>query len=94
MAFLTATLTAQPARAGQVRLLGIGSKLRLAQFSELPTIGESLPGYESDVWFGLFAPRGVAPDIVATLKGAVQKIMIDVDFHEAFLDGVTGLALA
>jgi tripartite-type tricarboxylate transporter receptor subunit TctC len=85
MAFLTATLTAPPARAGQVRLLGIGSKLRLAQFPELPTIGESLPGYESGVWFGLFAPRGVAPDIVATLNGAVQKIMIDVDFRETFL---------
>ena len=85
MAFLTATLTAQPARAGQVRLLGIGSKLRLAQFPELPTIGENLPGYESGVWFGMFAPRGVAPDIVATLNGAVQKIMIDDDFREAFL---------
>jgi tripartite-type tricarboxylate transporter receptor subunit TctC len=85
MAFLTATLTAQPARAGQVRLLGIGSKLRLAQFPELPTIGESLPGYESGVWFGMFAPRGVAPDIVAKLNDAVQKIMIDDDFREAFL---------
>jgi tripartite-type tricarboxylate transporter receptor subunit TctC len=85
MVFLTATLTAQPAGAGQVKLLGIGSKLRLAQFPELPTISESLPGYESSVWFGLFAPRGVAPDIVATLNGAVQKIMIDGDFRETFL---------
>jgi tripartite-type tricarboxylate transporter receptor subunit TctC len=85
MVFLTPTLTAQPARAGQVKLLGIGSKLRLAQFPELPTISESLPGYESSIWFGLFAPRGVAPDIVATLNGAVQKIMIDADFHEMFL---------
>jgi tripartite-type tricarboxylate transporter receptor subunit TctC len=83
--FLTATLTAQPARSGQVRLLGIGSKLRLAQFSEVPTISESLAGYESGVWMGLFAPRGVAPDIVATVNGAVQKIMIDNDFREAFL---------
>ena len=85
MAFLTPTLTAQSAEAGQVRLLGIGSKLRLGQLPELPTISESLPGYESGVWFGLFAPRGVAPDIVATLNGAVQKIMIDADFHATFL---------
>jgi len=85
IAFLTPTLTAQSAEAGQVRLLGIGSKLRLAQLPELPTISETLPGYESGVWFGLFAPRGVAPDIVATLNGAVQKIMIDADFRATFL---------
>jgi len=85
MAFLTPTLTAQSAEAGQVRLLGIGSKLRLGQLPELPTISESLPGYESGVWFGLFAPRGVAPDIVATLNGAVQKILIDADFRATFL---------
>jgi tripartite-type tricarboxylate transporter receptor subunit TctC len=85
MAFLTATVTAEPARAGQVRLLGVGSKLRLAQFPQLPTISESLPGYDSGVWFGLFAPRNVPPDVVVTLNGAVQKIMIDADFRETFL---------
>ena len=46
---------------------------------------DPLPGYESGVWIGLFAPRGVASDIVATLNRSVQKIMMDVDFRETFL---------
>ena len=83
MVFLSATLTAQPAQAGQLRPLGIGSSMRLAQFPELPTIAESLPGYEAAVWFGLFAPRGTAPDIVANLNGAVQKILVE--FRDSFL---------
>jgi tripartite-type tricarboxylate transporter receptor subunit TctC len=85
MVFLSTTLTVQPAKAGQLRLLGIGSSVRLAQFPELTTIAETLPGYESAVWFGLFAPRGTAEDIVTMLNSAVQKILIDPDFRDSFL---------
>jgi tripartite-type tricarboxylate transporter receptor subunit TctC len=84
IAFLSATLTAQPAKAGQLRPLGIGSTARLAQFPDLPTIAETLPGYESAVWFGLFAPHGTPPNIVTMLNGAVQKILADPDFRASF----------
>ena len=85
MAFLSATLTAQPAQAGQLRLLGVGSTRRLIQFPAVPTVAESLPGYESSVWFGVFAPRGTPPEIVTTLNEAVQAVLIDPAFGETFL---------
>jgi tripartite-type tricarboxylate transporter receptor subunit TctC len=85
MVFLSATLTAQPAKAGQLRPLGIGSNARIAQFADVPTIAETLPGYESAVWFGFFAPRGTPPDIVTMLNGAVQKILTDPEFRASFL---------
>jgi tripartite-type tricarboxylate transporter receptor subunit TctC len=83
--FLSTTLTAQPAKAGELRILGLGSTHRLAQFPGLPTVAETVPGYESAVWFGLFAPRGTPKEIVASLNSEVQKILADPEFREAFL---------
>jgi tripartite-type tricarboxylate transporter receptor subunit TctC len=83
--FLSTTLTAQPAKAGQLRLLGIGSSERVGSLPEIPTISETLPGYESSVWFGLFAPSGTNRDIVTLLNGAVKKILVDPEFRDSFL---------
>src|SRR5438445_2071392 len=65
MIILSTTLTAKPYKAGQLRILGVGSKERLAAFPELPTIAESgLPGYEAVSWFGLFAPTATPREVV------------------------------
>lgn len=84
--FLSTTLTAQPARTGALRMLGLGSSHRVAQFPDWPTVAETVPGYESSVWFGLFAPHGTPPAIVAALNAGVQKIMADAEFRRTFLD--------
>jgi tripartite-type tricarboxylate transporter receptor subunit TctC len=86
MVFLSMTLVAQPSKAGQLQLLGIGSAKRLPQFPALPTIAETVAGYEAPVWFGLFAPRGTPRDIVATLNAHVQDILADREFRSTFLD--------
>jgi tripartite-type tricarboxylate transporter receptor subunit TctC len=85
MVFLSMTLTAQPSKAGELRMLGVGSTQRLAQFPDLPTIAETLPGYESVVWFGLFAPRGTPREIVAAINSEVQRILTDPEFRDTFL---------
>jgi tripartite-type tricarboxylate transporter receptor subunit TctC len=84
--FLSTTLTAQPAKAGELRILGLGSTHRLAQLPDLPTVAETVPGYESVVWFGLFAARGTPKEIVASLNAEVQKILTDPDFRDTFLN--------
>jgi len=83
--FLSTTLTLQPAKAGELRILGLGSTHRLAQFPNLPTVAETIPGYESAVWFGLFAPRGTPQDVVTSLNSLVQKILTDPEFRDTFL---------
>jgi tripartite-type tricarboxylate transporter receptor subunit TctC len=83
--FLSMTLTAQPSRTGQLKILGVGSKRRLDQFPDLPTIAETVPGYESAVWFGLFAPRGAPHDVVATINAEVQRTLADSEFGKTFL---------
>jgi tripartite-type tricarboxylate transporter receptor subunit TctC len=84
--FLSTTLTAQPTRAGELRMLGLGSTRRVPQFPDWPTVAETVPGYESAVWFGLFAPRGTPPEDVAMINAGVQKILADTEFRGAFLE--------
>jgi tripartite-type tricarboxylate transporter receptor subunit TctC len=75
-----------PYRAGQVKILGIGSPKRLPQVADLPTVSESLPGYEATAWFGLFATAGTPRDIVMKLDMEVARIFGDPAFRARFLD--------
>jgi tripartite-type tricarboxylate transporter receptor subunit TctC len=74
-------------RAGQIKLLGIGSAKRLPQLPDIPTVAESgVPGYLANTWFGLFAPAGTPRDIVMKLDAEVQGIFNDPAFRARFLD--------
>ena len=67
-------------------MLGFGSTTRLAQYPDVPTLAESgLPGYEAGSWYGLAAPKGTPPDIVARLNAETQRIFNDPAFREKFL---------
>ena len=85
MMFVSTGLVVQPAQVGQLRLLGVGSKNRLAKLPDLSTVGETLAGFTAVVWFGLFAPNGTPREIIATINAAVQRILADPDFHERIL---------
>ena len=85
MMFVSTGLIVQAWKAGQLRPLGVGSRERLVQFPELPTVAETLPGFTALVWFGLFAPSGTPRDIVVKINNAVQRMLADRDFRERFL---------
>ena len=86
MTFLSTTLTIPPAKSGKVRALGITSRERLSQLPDLPTIAETLPGYEASWWYGLFAPLGTASDIITTINTEAQKILTDPGFRAKVLE--------
>ena len=73
-------------RAGKLNMLGFGSTERVPQFADVPTIAESVPGYEARVAFGLFAPAGTSRDIVNKINADVQKILSEPAFREKMLD--------
>jgi tripartite-type tricarboxylate transporter receptor subunit TctC len=84
---VSVSLALPSVRAGQVKLIGIGSEKRLPQLPDVPTIAESgLPGYEAGTWFGLFAPAGTPADIVMKIDTQVQQIFGDPAFRARFLD--------
>lgn len=67
-------------RAGKIRGLGVTSASRAPEMPDLPTIAESgVPGYEVDVWFGIFAPKGTPRGIISILNKEIVKIMNDGD---------------
>jgi tripartite-type tricarboxylate transporter receptor subunit TctC len=72
-------------KAGTLNMLGFGSEQRVREFPDVPTIAETVPGYEATVSFGLFAPKGTPPEIVAKINADVQKIINDPAFHKRFL---------
>ena len=73
-------------RAGQAKILGVGSAKRLAPVADLPTVAESgVPGYEAVTWFGLFAPAGTSHEIVMRLHAEVQRVFADPSFQAKFL---------
>ena len=57
---------------GKLKALGVTSPKRLPQLPDVPAISETLPGFESSAWFGLFGPAGMSPDVVKRLSDAAR----------------------
>jgi tripartite-type tricarboxylate transporter receptor subunit TctC len=72
--------------AGKLKMLAFGSDQRVPQFPDVPTIAETVPGYEASVSFGLFAAAGTPADIVRKVNADVQKIVGDGEFREKYLE--------
>jgi tripartite-type tricarboxylate transporter receptor subunit TctC len=60
--------------AGNVRALAVTTPQRSAAAPDLPTIGETLPGYEATAWQGLFAPAGTPRPIVEQIAAEVKRV--------------------
>jgi len=68
--------------AGNLRALAASGKARSKRFADIPTIGESYPGFEVDIWLGLFALAGTPEGVVRKLREAVRAILIRQDFAD------------
>lgn len=64
-------------KSGRLRAIAISSPKRWPSFPDLPTVSESLPGFEAATWYGVLAPAGTPPAIVNKLQndmgGALQQ---------------------
>lgn len=63
-------------QAGKIRLIAVAERQRLPQFKDVQTVNESLPGFETKLWFGLMAPAGT-PDAVVTLLSDEQRTIVN-----------------
>ena len=74
-------------KAGRVKALGVSGRKRAAVLPDVPTIAEAgVPGYEADLWFGLWAPPGLSRDTVKYLHGEVVKVLNAPDTKRRFAD--------
>ncbi len=76
VAFAALTSAAPHIRAGKIRAVAVAEHQRLAPFKDLPTVSESLPGYEVNMWFGTLAPGGT-PDAVANRLSTEQRTILN-----------------
>jgi tripartite-type tricarboxylate transporter receptor subunit TctC len=82
-AAITNVLTATPlVRSGRIRALAVTSAARSAAFPDLPTIAESVPGYELASWYGLLAPARTPAAIVSVVNKHVGAIMSTPEVRE------------
>ena len=73
-------------KAGRVRGLAFTGEKRLIALPEMPTIGETLPGFVADAgWHGVFAPARTPPAIVARLQQSIRKALQVPLVHENFV---------
>jgi tripartite-type tricarboxylate transporter receptor subunit TctC len=68
--------------AGNLRPLAASGKARSKRFPDIPTIGEFYPGFEVDIWLGLFAPAGTPEAVVRKIREAVHAALRRPDLAE------------
>jgi tripartite-type tricarboxylate transporter receptor subunit TctC len=64
-------------KAGRLRALAVTTERRAAALPDVPTVAESLPGYEASAWFGMGAPRGTPAAIVDKLNNEINAALAD-----------------
>jgi tripartite-type tricarboxylate transporter receptor subunit TctC len=67
----------QQARTGTLRALAVTTEKRLDVLPDVPTVGESVPGYQASGWYGIVAPKNMPPEIVKKLHDTVTAILSD-----------------
>jgi tripartite-type tricarboxylate transporter receptor subunit TctC len=74
----------QNIKADKVRALGVTTTKRVAELPDVPTIGETVPGYEVSVWYGISGPKGIPAEIVAKLNTAVNAALAKPELKQRF----------
>ncbi|MGH8856721.1 MAG: Bug family tripartite tricarboxylate transporter substrate binding protein [Polaromonas sp.] len=69
---------------GKLRALAVTSPQRTALAPDLPAVAETLPGFESVTWFGLYGPKGLPADLADKVNQAVNSALAEVDVKERF----------
>jgi len=73
-------------RAGKLRPLGVTTATRREVLSDVPAIGDFVPGYEATNWEGIGAPANTPPEIIAILNKQVNAALTDTTFKARLVD--------
>jgi tripartite-type tricarboxylate transporter receptor subunit TctC len=69
-------------QSGKLRALAVTTSKRWYSLPNIPTLSDSLPGYEVELWFGVMAPRGTPPAVIDRLNAAVNRFLQDPDMKK------------
>jgi len=73
---ISSLVTATPyVTSGRLRLVATGGPRRDTKYPNVPTIAETVPGYESRIWWGIFAPPKTPPDFIARFHAETMEVI-------------------
>ena len=82
MIFGTAAAVSTFVDAGKLRALGVTSPQPSPALKGVPAIADTVPGYQTESWYGLYAPAGTPKDVIAKLNAAAAKATQSADFRK------------
>lgn len=71
-------------KAGQVRIIGVTSAKRSPELPDVPSISETVPGYDAQLWIGLFAPSATPAVVINRIHQDVSKLLQQADVKTAY----------
>jgi len=71
-------------KSGKLKALAVTGAKRVANLPEVPTIGETVPGYEANSWFGMWGPAGMAKELVTQLNREIVKVLQSPEVKKIF----------
>jgi tripartite-type tricarboxylate transporter receptor subunit TctC len=69
-------------KAGKLRALAVTSEGREPSLPGVPTVGETVPGYEATAWFGIGMPKGTPRDVIDKVNAEVNRMLADPKMRE------------
>lgn len=75
-------------QSGKLKVIAVAGSQRSHLFPDVPIVKESVPGFEATEWFGLAAPAGTPPDIVAKISTDVQALLQTDEAKRIYVDGL------
>jgi tripartite-type tricarboxylate transporter receptor subunit TctC len=92
VAFLSLSSAVPQLAGGKIRILAVVEKTRYAALPDVPTIGETVPGFEMSSWHAVFAPAATPAPLISRLNGDIAKVLAMPDVKEKL--AVLGVAVA
>jgi tripartite-type tricarboxylate transporter receptor subunit TctC len=83
--FTGAPVTLPHIQSGKLKILAVTNSRRAAVLPAVPTLGETLPGYEFNNWYGIMAPAGTPRPVIDRLNAEVTRILAQPEIHEKFM---------
>ena len=86
-AMFAGSSTATQIKAGNLRAIATTGAKRSATFPDVPTIAETYPGFQNSIWLGVFAPKGLPPEIMQRLRAEIAKAQQRTSLKDRFNAG-------
>ncbi len=73
-------------QSGRLRALAVTGNTRLSLLPNIPTVAETIPGFEAGIWVGFFAPAGTPPEVVNKIAADVAAVMQQPDIKKTLFE--------